>query len=76
MIIKNWLLDLVTDSQGKADEMATLCICSALTYLGTGTWAVVVNHQTFDAQAWGIGLGALIGGVSAGMGMKAHGEKS
>jgi hypothetical protein len=69
-----FIRELFTDAAGRADEMATMCIVSALTYQGTLIYAVVWNHQAFDAQATGIGIGALIGGIAAGMGYKSKME--
>lgn len=70
-----FIKQLFTDAAGQADEMATLSVIAVLSYLGTGSWSVLVNHQAFDAQAWGMGLGALIGAAAAGMGYKAGKEK-
>lgn len=69
-----FLRQLFQGKNGTADEMAVLAVLGVLTYLGLSIFAVVCNHQSFDAQAFGIGLGAAIGAAAVGMGFKAKQE--
>ena len=65
---------LFQGKNGTADEMAVLSVLGVLTFLGLAAFSVIWKGQTFDPQAFGIGLGAAIGAASMGMGLKARQE--
>ncbi|MGC8530467.1 MAG: hypothetical protein ACP5M1_00380 [Acidiphilium sp.] len=64
------LRGLLTDAQGRIDEMALLTILGLLSFIGLEIFAVVVRHQHFDAEGYGMGLGSAIGAATLGMGLK------
>lgn len=43
--MKAFLLGLVSDVQGRSDEMALLAILGMLTFLGLQIFVVVIRHQ-------------------------------
>lgn len=45
-------------------------VVGAVQGLGLSGYTVVVQHAAFDLQAFGIGLGAMIGGLGIALGMK------
>jgi len=71
-----FLSQLFSDKTGQADEMAALSILGVAVYLGLAIYAVVQKGQAFDPQAFGIGLGAVIGAAATGMGFKARSERN
>ena len=70
--MKKFLVGLVSDVQGRSDEMALLAILGVLTFLGLQIFAVVVRQQHFEPEAFGLGFGAAIGAAATGMGLKSH----
>jgi predicted permease len=70
--MKAFLLGLVSDEQGRSDEMALLAILGVLTFIALQIFAVVVRHQHFEPEAFGVGFGAAIGAAATGMGLKSR----
>lgn len=71
----DWTKKLLTDKDGDADEMALLTTLSVIAYIGLEIYSVGwVKEFRFDPQAFGIGLGALIGAAAAAMGYKSSKE--
>lgn len=68
--MKRFLFDLVADAEGRSDEMALLSILGVLAYIGLGIFAVVVRHQPFSPEQFGMGLGSAIAAGAVGMGLK------
>jgi hypothetical protein len=65
------LRDMLTGKDNEThDFMRWLGMLGGLTALGLQIYAVVSKGQPFDMQAFGIGLGALVAGVGAALGMK------
>lgn len=70
--MRRFLKELLTDAQGRADEMALLTILGLVSFIGLEIFAVVVRHQRFDAGGYGMGLGSAIGAATIGMGLKSR----
>lgn len=66
----HWLVRLFEDANGVPDEARVMACLMVLGYLGNSAWAVIGNHQPFDAQQWGIGAGALAAGIGAWFGIR------
>lgn len=77
----NVLRDLFTGIDGQTLDPARVigygsAIAGMAVFLFNSVWSVM-HAGTFDAQGYGIGLGAVLGGVmavGAGVGFKAHTE--
>jgi hypothetical protein len=69
------LLDIVTGLDGKTHDIGRwFGVLAGLTGIGLVIYDVVVNHNHFDCQAFGIGMAALAGGVGAFLKLKADTE--
>jgi hypothetical protein len=64
------LRQLVTGPKGEVDEQAMISIVTAGVILGLSVYSVVWMRQQFDPLALGSGVGALVGGSSAGFGLR------
>ena len=59
----NLLRDAVTDYDGHTFDTGRLLIAlGCLAMVALATWQVVMNHGVFDAQAFGLGYGGIVGG--------------
>ncbi len=73
--LKTFLTDLSTSRDGVSfDVLRVGGMLTGLVFLGLAIWHVVVLRQPFDALAYGTGAAALLGGIGAGIGMKAKDE--
>ncbi|MCF3945322.1 hypothetical protein AiwAL_04605 [Acidiphilium sp. AL] len=70
--MKPFLLSLVSDSKGRSDEMAMLSILGVLTFIGLEAFSVILRHQPFEPDRFGMGLGSAIGAAAIGMGLKSR----
>ncbi|MFP5250231.1 MAG: hypothetical protein ACLGP3_10440 [Acidobacteriota bacterium] len=61
------LAQFVQDDQGNWDEQALLSIVGVLGFWFCVIWSVVKLGQHFDAQAVGIGFGAVMGATLGGL---------
>lgn len=52
--------------------MAVLSICGVMTYIGLELFAVVVRHQMFQPEGFGMGLGSAIAAGAFGMGLRSR----
>lgn len=68
--MKRFLCELVSDPQGRSDELALLSICGVMSFIGLELFAVVVRHQMFQPEGFGIGLGSAIAAGAFGMGLR------
>lgn len=68
--MRRFLFELVSDAEGRSDELALLSICGVLTYIGLELFAVVVRHQLFHPEGFGMGLGSAIAAGAFGMGVR------
>jgi hypothetical protein len=67
----NYIKQLFADAQGLADDARIGAFLLILTYCGAALVSVWKGeHHTFDAQAFGIGAGALAAGVGALFGLR------
>lgn len=73
--MKTWLLELFLDQNNEADETFLFAVCLVGTFFANSLYSVWVLQVPFDAQAFGVGGGALLGGIAAGMGAKAKLER-
>lgn len=65
---------LFCDKDGYADEMAFLSVAGVAVFLGLEIYSVL-HGAVFDPQAFGIGLGSVIGAAAAGIGFKSRMER-
>jgi hypothetical protein len=61
------LSQFLQDSKGNWDEQALLSMVGVSTFLGLTIYSVVVLHQHFDFEAFGIGFGSTMGATLIGM---------
>ena len=60
-----------TTSQGELDDARLSAFLLVLAYIGHSLVAIYMSpNHTFDAQSWGIGAGALCGGIGALFGLR------
>lgn len=70
--MRRFLFELISDADGRSDELALLSICGVLTFIGLELFAVVVRHQLFHPEAFGMGLGSAIAAGAFGMGVRSR----
>ncbi len=71
MHMLNWLNRVFSDADGEPDDARIAAFMMVLTFLGNSIASVVLNeHHVFDAQAFGIGAGAIAGGVGVWFGAR------
>lgn len=68
--MKRFINELLTDAGGRSDELALLAILGVLTFIGLEIFAVIVRHQPFAPEQFGVGLGSALAAASVGMGFK------
>ncbi|MDA8095602.1 MAG: hypothetical protein M0T84_17175 [Betaproteobacteria bacterium] len=61
----NWFQRLIADSAGNPDDGRIMAVLAILVALCLAVYSVVWQHQAFDMQQYGIGIGALFGGLGA-----------
>ena len=67
-----WIKDLFYATDGTLDLSRVLMCGGTVAFIAQGAFALLWKGQTFDAQAYGIGFAALMGG--GGLGVKWHNE--
>lgn len=67
----NWIKQLLADAQGIADDGRVAAFLAVLGFIACQAYSVSKGHP-FDAQAFGIGGGALFAGVGALFGMRGN----
>lgn len=73
--MKDILRQLLTGADNSThDFMRWLGLAGGITALALQVYVVVVKGATFDMQAFGIGLGALLAAVGAALGLKKETE--
>lgn len=70
--MRAFLAQLLTDSEGRSDELAILAILGVLTFIGLEIFTVVIRHQLFAPEQFGVGLGSTLAATSVGMGIKSR----
>lgn len=71
-----WLRHLITEADcHTVDVKRVIGLAGTGSFFGLAAWSVVINHSPFDAQSYGIGLGALLTAVGAAIGLGASGER-
>lgn len=68
--MRRLISELLTDSEGRSDELALLAILGVLTFIGLEIFAVIVRQQEFRPEQFGLGLGSALAAASVGMGIK------
>lgn len=68
--MKKWLSTFLTNQNGKSDTMLTMAVLGVVSYVGFEGYALIVQHQHFQAFSYATGLGAAIAAASAGMGYR------
>ncbi|BCS53300.1 hypothetical protein GSbR_21740 [Geobacter sp. SVR] len=69
------LNDWLTGIDGKTFDPSRACLLAAVgVFLFLSIWAVVHLKQTWSAQDFGIGLGAILAGGGAGVALKSKTE--
>lgn len=66
----NWLSRMLSDPQGVPDDGRVSALLMVLAYIALGAYSVVRLGQHFDAQAFGLGAGALAGGIGGWFGFR------
>jgi len=65
--MKKFFMDLLTEKDNQTFcAFKTIIFGGSLVFIGCAIAHVIINH-TFDAQAFGIGIGALAGGGGVGV---------
>lgn len=73
--MRKFLLDLFTEKNGNAWSLARVAwAVSLITFLGLSSYDVLVSGTSFDMQAFGIGLGAVVVAGGAAIGFQAKTE--
>lgn len=73
MIPLPWIKDVLTESDGETyDHIRVLAVVAVVIGLGLQVWVVVrpINPQSFDFQAFGVGLAAMFTGVGVALKLK------
>ncbi|MGC9269012.1 hypothetical protein [Acidiphilium sp.] len=70
--MKRFFFELVSDANGRSDEMAVLSIIGVLTFIGLELFTVLVRHQQFEPERFGMGLGSAIAAGAIGMGLSSR----
>lgn len=71
-----WVRHLITEADNQTvDVKRVIGIAGTGSFFYLGFHSVVLNHSPFDAQAYGIGLGALLTAVGAAIGLGRSGER-
>lgn len=66
-----WLQRTFADASGEPDDARMAAFLMVLVYLGNSIASVVMGPtHSFDAQAFGIGAGALAGGIGVWFGAR------
>ena len=65
----NWLKSMFSDSSGAVDDARIAAFLIVLTFLGNSIMAIV-KGQPWDPQQFGIGAGALAGGIGIWFGQR------
>ncbi|MDA8092365.1 MAG: hypothetical protein M0T84_00370 [Betaproteobacteria bacterium] len=60
-----WVKSLLADASGAPDDGRVMAILAILVALCLAVYSVVWQHRAFDMQQYGIGIGALFGGLGA-----------
>jgi len=72
--MKTLLLHIFSGPDNQTVDVArVLWVISVLTFIGFGGWHVIANHQ-FNPMEYGTGLGAVLAGGGAGVGLKSKTE--
>jgi len=67
----DWLNRAFSDANGEPDDARIAAFMMVLTFLGNSIASVALNpHHLFDPQAFGIGAGAIAGGVGVWFGAR------
>jgi hypothetical protein len=70
--MKRILFEMITDANGRADELALLSIMGVLSFIGLELFSVLVRHQGFEPERFGMGLGSAIAAGAIGMGLNSR----
>lgn len=69
--IKNFLKQVFTEpNNSTVCVVRVLGVGAVLQGLGLSAYTVVAQHVAFDLQAYGVGIGALLGTLGAALGLK------
>lgn len=68
--MKHFCLALVSDATGRADAMALMSIAGMISFIGLELFAVIIRHQMFEPERFGMGLGSALAAGAIGMGLK------
>lgn len=75
MLISKILKDSITGIDGVTFDPARIYgLLAVLIFFVLAVVAVIVKNQPWDAQAYGIGFGALLAGFGLGVGLKSKTE--
>lgn len=67
--------DMLTGKDGESTDVGRVGLAATgAVFLFLAVWAVVVNHEHFDPQGFGIGAAGLLAGGGACLGLKAKTE--
>lgn len=69
--IKKMFRDVFTEPDGKTIcPVRVIGIFGSMQGLGMSAYDVVIQHQHFDLQAYGLGMGATLAALGVALGMK------
>ncbi len=66
------LFEMISDANGRADELALLSIVGVLSFIGLELFSVLIRHQSFEPEQFGMGLGSAIAAGAIGMGLSSR----
>lgn len=76
LLYPRWLRHMITEADcHTVDVKRVIGIAGTASFFYLGFHSVVINHNPFDAQSYGIGLGALLTAVGAAIGLGKAGER-
>ena len=61
--MKKWLLKMLEDSEGIPDEARVSAMLLVLSFITLAGWDLMALAHAFNAQNYGIGIGALAAGI-------------
>lgn len=70
-----WIKNLMTGKDNETyDFIRVAAILGVIQGLGLTLYTVVCQQQHFNLEQFGVGLGAMLGGAGAGIGLKSNTE--
>jgi hypothetical protein len=75
MAVKKHLMNLLTGKDNQTLDVGRVALAASVAvFLALAIYSVVVLHDHWDPQAFGIGIASVLGGGGAGLALKAKTE--